>query len=403
MSRRGSDVAALKNVVLPICEAPRRKIFTPDRGLPPTGMSGLQRKRQSAELGSTRTKCEFFHAVICILLITLIILSAGCAKKTKEFQQGGAIQEDAVAVHETLPAAEQPFVLVKGVSLSPKSFDQLGLLDFADKAKKAGTIISWVGDWNDLSRSDGAPEFLVGMSSRYDYTPLVQAQPFNQGTGKFVRPFDDVTKQKYKEAAVSFVEKYEPAYFGMGVEVNVFYEKDPQGFDDFVVFYNDVYEAVKASSLGTKVFAAFQLEKMKGLHGGLFGGKNDESKAEWQLLGLFKSDIVAFTTYPDLVYKSPSDMPDNYYYEILKHTDKPVVFTEIGWHAAASPKGWESSGAEQAEFVGKFLGMMQDVKPEFVIWSFVYDPDTFEPFSSMGMIGGDGAERPAWNEWVSAG
>ena len=342
------------------------------------------------------------------MVVALVVFAVVYLRQAKEPQPADAVQqqEPLPAGPEVVqPVAEQEpvqesFVLVKGVSLSPLSYDQFGLYDFVGKAKKAATMVGWVGDWNDFSDPDGAPHMLASMSSRYNYIPLVQAQPFNQGTGRFLRPFDDAVKQRYKDRAVSFVTSYKPKYFGMGVEVNVFREKDPQGFDDFVAFYNDAYAAVKAASPETKVFTAFQLEKMKGLRGGLFGGANDESTAEWELIDRFSSDIVAFTTYPGLVYKSPSDLPDDYYSDILTHTDKPIAFTESGWHAAASPVGWESSGEEQAEFVGKFLAAMQDVKPEFAVWSFVYDPETFEPFNSMGLITRDGIAREGWDVWT---
>ena len=142
---------------------------------------------------------------------------------------------------------------------------------------------------------------------------------------------------------------------------------------------------------------------MKGLDGGLFGGANNASDNEWFLLDQFtNSDLIAFTTYPGLIYTSPDQLPADYYYEIQLHTTKPIAFTEIGWHSAATPTGWESSENEQADFVTKFFALTSDVHPKMTIWSFLYDQNTVVPFNSMGLWRTDGTAKQAWNFWINA-
>ena len=118
------------------------------------------------------------------------------------------------------------------------------------------------------------------------------------------------------------------------------------------------------------------------------------------MLESFKTDAVAFTTYPCLVYKDPTDVPDDYYAEIREHTLKPIIFSEIGWHSEGSPAGWESSEAEQAAFIIRYHELTKDLSVEISVWSFVYDQDTIEPFRSMGLLRDDGTSRPAWDSWV---
>jgi hypothetical protein len=294
---------------------------------------------------------------------------------------------------------------LKGVSLSPRSFQSADFTDFFEKAKQAGEVVMWKGDWIELSdESDGGPAVVAGLSSEYNYVPLIEAQFFTQSTGAMLRPLDDSTKQIYKNSAAAFADKYKPEYLGFGIEVNMLYEKSPADFDAFVLFFSEVYDVVKMASPNTKVFTVFQLEIMKGLNGGLFGGTNDPAKAQWSLLDRFlKSDIISFTTYPGLIYKSPSEIPADYYTEVKSHTAKPIAFTEIGWHSDASPAGWESSDAEQAEFVVTFFNLTKDLNKELAIWSFLYDQDTVEPFNSMGLLRrSDGTAKPAWNEWLNA-
>ena len=292
--------------------------------------------------------------------------------------------------------------ILKGVSISPLSFSTADVTAFFEKAAGNGDIITWAGDWNELDPSrNGAPIFLAEMASTYDYTPLTISQFFIQDTGSLVRPLDTANKNNYLAYAAGYAEKYQPAYMAFGIEVNILFEKSPGDFDDFAAFFSEVYDAVKAVSPDTKVFTIFQLEKMQGLSGGLFGGVNDPAQAEWPLLDRFpKSDLAAFTTYPCLIYQDPADIPAGYYAEIISHTVKPVAFTEIGWYAAASPAGWESSDEEQARFVDTFFNLVKDTEPEMAIWSFLFDPNTTVPFQTMGLCRSDGTCRPGWERWV---
>jgi hypothetical protein len=302
-----------------------------------------------------------------------------------------------------IPTPEQSGGVLKGITLSPRSFQSADFTDFFDKAKQAGVVVSWSGDWNELGNTAGGPTVIMELASTYNYTPLVEVQFFTQSTGMLLRPLDDSTKEAYKNSTVAFVSKYKVKYLGIGIEVDTLYAKSPADFDAFVQLYSEVYDAVKAKSPNTRVFTIFQLEKLKGLNGGLFGGTNDPANAQWSLLDRFpKSDIIAFTTYPSLIYRDPSEIPLDYYSEIKAHTEKPVAFTEIGWHSEPGPVGWESSEAEQAEFIATFFNSTGDLNKELVIWSFMYDQDTLAPFRSMGLYGKDGTAKLAWNEWVSS-
>lgn len=329
-------------------------------------------------------------ALLVEILLVEIVAISGCGNKQSIRQP---------------PEAEQPNGTLKGVSLSPKSFQAADFTDFFEKTKQTGKVVMWAGDWIELSdKSGGGPTVVAGFALKYDYIPLIEAQFFKQSTGTLLRPLDDSSKQIYESSAAAFADKYKPKYLGLGIEVNTLYEKSPVDFNVFVQLFSKVYDTVKAKSPNTKVFTVFQLEKMKGLNGGLFGGRNDPSKAQWSLLDRFpRSDIIAFTTYPSLIYKTPSGIPVDYYTEIKARTTKPLAFTEIGWHSEASPTGWESSDAEQAEFVVTFFNLTKDLNKELAIWSFMYDQDTFEPFKSMGLRRrGNGTAKPAWDKWLNA-
>ena len=301
------------------------------------------------------------------------------------------------------PSVKSSTKTLKGITLTPRSFQEADFKDFFNKAKEAGKIVSWAGDWNELSKTNGAPAVVASLATTYDYIPVVEAQFFTQSSGRLLRPLTESTKQSYKSSALAFAEKYKPKYLAFGIEINLLYEKSPSDFEKFVSFYAEVYDAVKAVSPDTKVFTIFQLEKMKGLNGGLFGGANNPDKAQWDLLNRFpKSDLIAFTTYPSLIYKDPSEIPADYYDEIDTHTQKPIAFTEMGWHSGASPAGWEGSEAKQADFVKRFFTLSGGLTREMVIWSFMYDQSTIVPFNTMGLRRSDGTAKPAWTAWLEA-
>jgi len=312
-----------------------------------------------------------------ILLLVTLLLVTGCVQETVEE-----------------PFMEDHSGTLKGVSLSPRSSSEDDFTGFFEEAVQAGDIVMWAGDWNELSIDQGAPKVVTGAASTYGYIPLVEVTIHS--SGQLLRPLDTDNLQMYRSRVLAFAEEYQPGYLGLGIEINGLYVKSPADFEVFVSFYNEVYDAVKEISPDTQVFTVFQLEVMKGLT----MWEIEEHEEHWELIDRFKTDIVAFTTYPGLFYRDPSDIPEDHYTEIASHTTKPVAFTEIGWHSEASPQGWESSEQEQAEFVETFFSLTADLDMEIAIWSFMYDPDTIEPFCSMGLRHNDGTARPSWEAWV---
>jgi hypothetical protein len=332
----------------------------------------------------------FCYAVTLLMILACCL--GGCAMQEKQKGPGQA---------QTKNKTAGP---LKGITVTPKSFAPDDFSDFLQKSRLTGRLVSWNGDWDDLDISQkGGPVVIAELAGSNGYIPLIEAQFFSPSTGHLLRPLDETVRQRYKNYIVAFAEKYKPEYLALGIELNTLYEKAPEQFDEFVRFYPEVYSAVKAKSKNTKIFPVFQLERMKGLFGGLFGGINDEKQAEWYLIDRFSdADLVGFTSYPSLIYKDPAEIPADYYSEIRIRTTKPVAFTEIGWHSGAGPSGWESSGAEQAAFITAFFFRTQGMNPEFVIWSFLYDQDVPAPFSSMGLRNRDDSAKPAWDRWVNA-
>jgi len=312
-----------------------------------------------------------------ILFLVTLLLVTGCAQET--------VEESII---------EEPSGTLKGVSLSPRSSSGEDFTRFFEEAVQAGDIVMWAGDWNELTIDQGAPAVVMGLASTYGYIPIIEITIHS--SGQLIRPLDTENLRTYRSRVLAFAEEYQPEYLGLGIEINGLYVKSPADFEKFVPFYNEVYDAVKEISPDTQVFTVFQLELMKGLT----MWEIEEHEEHWELIDRFETDIVAFTTYPGLFYRDPSAIPEDHYTEIKSHVTKPIAFTEIGWHSEASPQGWESSEEEQADFVETFFRLTGDLDMKIAVWSFMYDPDTVEPFRSMGLRRNAGTARPAWDVWV---
>jgi hypothetical protein len=288
--------------------------------------------------------------------------------------------------------------MLRGVSLSPVTYNATGFNAFFTKANGLDAV-EWQGDWQELGQAGTGASLVTGSASEYHYTPILVVSAFKdagQSRSVPIRPLTPDQVDAYVSKAEAYARDHRPAYFGVGVEVNRIHETSPTDYSAFVSLFHKAASAIHRVSPGTKVFTTFQLERLKGLRGGLYGGNNDPTKNDWALLDDFSdADFVGFTSYPELIYKTPADLPSGYYSDVASHTSKPVVFTELGWPAATVAAGWDGSTGAQVGFLNGFKSQTASLPVQFVIWSFLYDQQTSAPFTHLGLLNDDGSERPA--------
>ncbi len=203
-------------------------------------------------------------------------------------------------------------------------------------------------------------------------------------------------RSAYKQAAIDIVRSARPRYLSLGNEVNRWYEKyganatDPNGFQNYVSLYNEVYDAVKEVSPETIVFCTFAREIV-----------SENRQADLAALNLFepgRMDILMFTSYPYALagVNRPDDIPDDYYASILDYMPgKPFGLSEFGW-AALQDFGGEQS---QADFIFEVAGRLttaQGVNLEFLGWPWLSALDD-EDF--IALISRNGTERLAFSAW----
>jgi hypothetical protein len=309
---------------------------------------------------------------VFLLFIGLALLGAGCASALPSFSE-----------HTEY-----------GISLTPEGFDGPSMERFMAMVPEAGGVLSWAGEGTELTTEKSAASVVIGLAKQRQWTPVVVA-----GAKTSIMK-DALKRAALQEAIVSFAKRERPPYLAIGNEINFSYPHAEER-DIVVEFFKSTAKRVKEVSPQTRVFPVFQLEWMKGLRGGLFGGKDDANATDWDLIGRFPdADLIAFTSYPALAYKNPEDVPADYYSEIAKHTSKPIAFTEIGWlRVGPRAAGWESSAEEQATFIKRIPDLFSAIKPAFVIWPFLFDQAIGPPFEHMGLLPPASSTSPGWEAW----
>ncbi len=205
-------------------------------------------------------------------------------------------------------------------------------------------------------------------------------------------------RKAYTQAALEAVKAAKPLYLSLGNEVNRWYERygardgDPNGFQNYVTLYNEIYDAVKRLSPQTIVFCIFAREIVV-----------ENREADLTVLRMFnadKLDMLVFTSYPNAVrgIRRPENIPGDYYAKALKYiSEKPFGLSEAGW-AALDAFGGEQS---QADFITQVMGRLtveQGINLQLLGWPWLSALDEKDP---VALVKRDGDQRLAYGVWVS--
>ncbi len=262
-------------------------------------------------------------------------------------------------------------------------------------------MLEWVGDGLAWASEAGTPDVAVGLSASIDVEPITIGGWTRTEDGSLLRPLTDENVAAYVDAARSFAARHRPALIGFGVEIDTHWREFPEQWEDSTALFAEVADAIHRASPDSQVFVAFQLERLRGMQGGLFGGENDDALAAWHLVDDFPTaDLIVFTTYPGLVFDTVADIPNDYYSSILEFVDRPIGFSEMGWPAGGDLGVYSGTPEDQADFVSRFPELIEGLDVAFYTWSFLFDQPIGPPFDSMGLFDEDGSARPGWDGWL---
>ncbi|HEX9855868.1 MAG TPA: hypothetical protein VGC47_11190 [Acidimicrobiia bacterium] len=278
-----------------------------------------------------------------------------------------------------------------GVGFSPLSFEGSDFDDFWDRAAGAGSVVSHAGRLDEL----GDPSSVLG---------LVAEEAQGRGLAAVIVahpdfPLTEASVDAYIFDALSFVREHSVTFLGIGNEVN---RLAPDEYEDFVLLFDRLAAAIASVSPSTIVFPVMQYEWLVGRRDGLHGDL--EVPPTWEVVDDYPAaEAFGITSYPGLVFESPAAMPAGYYADLGEYTDLPIVVTATGWQSGDAPNGFAGSEDEQAAFVDRFFDLTASLPIAIAAWTHVYDQDAPVPFDTMGLVGADGSDRPAWNRWAAGG
>jgi hypothetical protein len=183
----------------------------------------------------------------------------------------------------------------------------------------------------------------------------------------------------------------------LGVEMNLYYEKNKDDWENFRTLYAEAYAAVKRASPDTQVTVTLQYEDLQALL-----PRDDVHFPEWQLVRAFEPiDFVSISTYPSFAFADPAQIPPKYYSQLTAFTDKPIAIAEMGFASDSAAAGEDA----QAAFLERALDEAEERSMLFAVWFAIWDPayarDTeYGAFESIGLIRSDDTKKPSWQPWL---
>lgn len=134
------------------------------------------------------------------------------------------------------------------------------------------------------------------------------------------------------------VERFQPAYLNVAIEVNLFFEKCPAAIAGLIEVINAAYGAAKAKRPAAVVFPSFQIDHLYGYSKDSCADATQRAKCfddhYAQLKGI-KRDRFAMSSYPFLnQVAAPSDLPADWFERgPARGGEKPMI-VETGWLAS---------------------------------------------------------------------
>ncbi|NOT00718.1 MAG: hypothetical protein HOP29_08830 [Phycisphaerales bacterium] len=321
------------------------------------------------------------------------------------------------------PIDPKPPVIRSNVP-TPPSWDQDGMF----KAfKTADETVDWISLTDPLEwwhATDAAPEKSRTYQNQQWQNYLIQQHKLNvfiqldpyapPRTGPLSKRLPDKLKdqtfaspavrQAFIAESVARVKWYNASMVCLAMEINAYYDEQPDDFDNFISLFVETRNEIKKIKPDAVVLVSFQYESLLGRYPEL--GPRHKHEPQWHLFEKFEPHVDAFglSSYPmegmnPPRFGDPADLPDDYYSRVSAHTKKPIVFAELGY---ASDDKYGGSQERQAAFLRRFGKLTDGMNLLLVNYYFLYDVQGFGPvFSSMGLLDSAGNPKKALDVWKS--
>lgn len=209
----------------------------------------------------------------------------------------------------------------------------------------------------------------------------------------------------FQDYAVEIARQVKPAYFGLVAEVNLFKAQgDPKVYSALAKMANDSAREIKKIAPAIPLYISVHAETAWGAAGNWNGEKKYVGVGD-----AFKdfpfTEVLGVSTYPHWGFRSPADIPADYFTKLLEGKNLSILVTESGWPSkfgliTTSPvieSCWIRKLALLADSVNaRFIGNV--LSSDFEKWIPIPNP-VIEQFSSQGLLDADLNPKPALTEW----
>lgn len=221
----------------------------------------------------------------------------------------------------------------------------------------------------------------------------------DSGTGQSLNPpwngrdFDSAEViQAYINFSKNTIDRFNPDYFNLALEVSELAINDAARFDKFVVFVKQVSISLRTAYPNLKLMLSVAMKSP---------GSNSASIINTQVPRLIQYvDVVGVSVYPYVFFDhadkgNPDNLPNNWLSQIeIISAGKPLAITETGWAAErldipSFAVDVASNDSYQSTYVQLLFDEAKKLDLKFIIWFSIVDYDALW----NGVLGQDDVSR----------
>ena len=220
---------------------------------------------------------------------------------------------------------------------------------------------------------------------------------------------EPAVQRVYREYVAAFDSIVRPDYLVLAVETNLIRAASkPSVYSALVAMSNAAAAERRAAGSTTRLMVSVQVDvawgRLPGGNGGFVGIARD--RADFPFV-----DVLGLSSYPYLAgFKSPEDIPLDYYSRLGAGAPLPMMVTEGGW-SSGSVAGMTSSPELQARYIrrqmqladaAKLIGVFQITFTDLDVASFNLPSGSILPlFAQLGLVDASYRAKPALAVWDS--
>ena len=231
-----------------------------------------------------------------------------------------------------------------------------------------------------------------------------------------MKEFDDpMIIEAYMNFCYYMIDMFDPDYFAYGIEVNMLATSNPEVFEKYMIFLEQIYPQLKSKYPDLPVFLTFQTE---------YYYKNLETQEPVMERLLSFTDYIALSSYPFMAYPDPATIPDDYFQHLHDLApEKPFCIAETGFpsHNTTIEELYATIPGKpewQTQYFEYLFNSSEPMEAEFITWFVMIDYDaTWEYLKEMidpiyrlwietGLIDENLQPKQAlnlWDEWLEKG